>query len=92
MHKIRILDNKGILVEANFIFSFHCTDTKKNYVALDYQKQVFDKTSTYNNLDILEISKEENNTIYIADIPDSDWEKVKYALQNDVFANINTFK
>ena len=46
----------GNVIEANFVLAFHCDETNKTYVAIDYQKQIFEKNSHYNNLDILEVS------------------------------------
>lgn len=89
MNKITIIDNNGNIVNANTILSFHCKSTLKNYIVLDNKKDIFEKQSKYNNLDILEITKENSNEIHVANIPEEDWGKVKYAIQNEIFANFN---
>lgn len=78
----------GNVIEANFILAFHCDDTNKTYVAIDYQKQIFEKNSNYNNLDILEVIKEVKDGLVLSDIPDDEWPLVKKALQYKIFANI----
>ena len=85
-----IIDQKtNNLLNIKIIFSFTCPKTKKKYVAFDFQNSVFSNTSSYDNLDILEIIKEESNKIYVSEIEDSEWENVKHALQYDIFSNIN---
>lgn len=88
MQKLKVIDKTGNSVNIELVFSFHCKKTKKNYVALDYKKNIFQPNSSYNNLDLLEIVKEEANTIYVSEIEESEWEDVKYALQYEIFSNI----
>ena len=40
MRKIRVKDDQGNVIDANFILAFHCEETNKTYVAIDYQKQI----------------------------------------------------
>lgn len=87
---MKVIDAKtGNFLEMNLVFSFICPKTKRKYVALDFQKAIFEKNSSYNNLDILEITKEDVNKIYVSEIEDSEWENVKHALQYDIFSNLN---
>lgn len=88
MQKINVIDKSGNYLDVDLVFAFHCKKTKKNYVALDYKKNVFEKNSSYNNLDLMEIVREEAKTIYISEIEDSEWEDVKYALQYEIFSSI----
>ena len=84
-----VIDEKtGNPLDIKIIFSFICPKTQKKYVAFDFQKNIFDKNSSYNNLDILEIKEIKNNTVYVSEIQDSDWENVKYTLQHEIFSNI----
>ena len=41
MDNIYISDMEGNKIDAKLIFSFHCDETSKKYIAIDYQKQVF---------------------------------------------------
>jgi len=86
MDKINILDNKGNPLKAKIVFAFSCNEIDKSYVALDYKKRVFDPNCTYNNLDIFEIAGEANS-LYLANISDSDWNIVKDYIQNQIFSN-----
>ena len=77
MRKIRVKDDQGNVIDANFILAFHCEETNKTYVAIDYQKQIFEKNSNYNNLDILEVLKEARDGLVLTDIPEEEWPHVK---------------
>ncbi|MCI8276560.1 MAG: DUF1292 domain-containing protein [Clostridia bacterium] len=88
MDNIYISDMEGNKIDAKLIFSFHCDETSKKYIAIDYQKQVFEKNSRYSNLDILEVIKEGKNSIYVTNIKDNEWDTVKKALQYKIFASI----
>ena len=88
MQKINVMDKSGNSLEVDLVFAFYCKKTNKNYVALDYKKNVFEKNSSYNNLDLLEIVKEDKKAIYVSEIKDSEWDDVKYALQYEIFSNI----
>ena len=88
MRKIIVKDDLGNVIEANFVLAFICEETNKTYVAIDYQKQIFEPNSNYNNLDILEVVKEARNGLVLSDISDEEWPIVKKALQFKIFANI----
>ena len=92
MRKIKVKDEQGNVIDANFILAFICDDTNKTYVAIDYQKQIFEKNSNYNNLDILEVIREDPNGLVLTDIRDDEWPLVKKALQYKIFANIKETK
>lgn len=92
MRKITVKDSEGNVIEANFILAFTCDDTHKTYVAIDYQKEIFEKNSSYNNLDILEVLKEAKDGLVLTDISDEEWPLVKKALQYKIFANIKDAK
>ena len=84
-----IIDAKtNKILDIEIVFSFICPNTKRKYVAFDFQKNIFEKNSSYNNLDILEITKEESNLIYVSEIEDNEWDNVKHALQYQIFSNI----
>ena len=87
MNKITIIDNNGNIIDAEFILSFHCKSTLKNYIVIDNKNKIFEKNSKYNNLDILEITKESASEIFVSNIPDSDWNEVKYSILNEIFSS-----
>lgn len=89
MKAIRIFNTDKKLQDMELVFSFTCNENGKNYVAINNKDLIFEDTSRYANLDILEIIKEKGNTIYVSDIPDDDWDTVKKALQFKVFAKLN---
>ena len=90
---MNIVDKKtGKALDINIVFSFVCPKNKKKYIAFDFQKHIFDKNSTYNNLDILEVSRESANIIEVSEINDSEWNDVKYSLQHEIFSNIKNNK
>lgn len=83
---INIVDKDNFKIEANLIFSFSIND--KKYIVLDYFAPLFNDESKYNNLNIFEVSKIEENTIHVSDINENDWKKVKDFLQERIFDNI----
>ena len=87
MNKIIINDNNGNIIDADLVLSFHCKSTLKNYVIIDNKNKIFEKQSKYNNLDILEITKESSSEIIVSNIPDDEWKEVKYSIQNEIFSN-----
>ena len=89
MDKIKILNTNGEFLNMELAFSFTCHANSKNYVALVNNDAIFEKNSRYANIDIFEIVKNNSNRIYVSDIPDSDWENVKKALQYTIFAKMN---
>lgn len=88
MDNIYISDTQGNEVDAKLVFSFFCTETQKKYIAIDYQKQIFEKNSKYSNLDILEVVKEAKNRVLVTNIDENEWDTVKKALQFKIFATI----
>lgn len=86
--KILIKDEKGNTIHADVVAVFTCAKNNKEYVALNNGDLVFSQDSSYNNLDILEIIKEENNTFFVSNIPDNEWDAVKDTLINEIFAKI----
>lgn len=89
MEKIEILNEDGQILNMELAFAFSCKENSKNYVALVNKNTIFEKNSRYSNIDIFEVIKNNINKIYVSDIPDSDWENVKRALQYNVFAKMN---
>ena len=86
---MKVIDQKtGNSLDMKIVFAFTCPKTKRKYVALDFKKEIFDKNSSYNNLDILEITREEVNKLYVSEIEDGEWDNVKSALQYEIFSNI----
>lgn len=88
MYSLKIFNNEEKQIDANIVFAFHCDETGKKYVAMDYQKHIFEPNSSYSNLDILEIKKEENKNLYITNISEEEWPAVKRSLQVKVFASV----
>lgn len=89
MNQVKIINAKKEVLDMELIFSFTCKENGKNYVAINNKDEIFENNSRYANLDILEIIQEKSNAIVVSDIPDSDWDIVKHALQYNVFAKMN---
>ena len=70
-------------------FSFNCKENDKNYVALNNKDDIFEPNSRYANIDIFEVVQTKGKYIYVSDIPSSEWDMVKKALQYNVFAKMN---
>ena len=86
---MKVINQKnGKSLNLKIIFSFICPKTKKKYVVFDLPQNIFDKNSPYNHLNLLEISKEESNSIYVSEIKDSEWNIIKHTLQHEIFSNI----
>jgi uncharacterized protein YrzB (UPF0473 family) len=90
MKKISIFDYKGNPKKANLIIAFSSTETNKNYVVIDNEDLVFSENSSFNNLDVLEVVKEENNEYYLSNIPDSDWDAVQNTMIKEIFSKIKS--
>ena len=90
MQKISIFNYRGNAIKAKFVFSFTCPETGKNYIAINNSELVFSENSSYNNLDILEITKEENQEYFVSDIPDEDWEAVQNTMIQEIFSKIKS--
>ena len=79
-----IRENK--IINAKLIFSFSIN--KKKYIVLDFPLPIFTDNSKYNNLNVVEIYKTEENKIYVQDIKENEWKKIKDFLQENIFNNI----
>lgn len=90
MKKISILNYKGYPIQANLVLAFYCSETAKKYIAIDNSDLVFSENSSYNNLDILEITKEENNKYFVSNIPENEWEAVKNTMLQEFFSKIKS--
>lgn len=88
MENILIKDIKGNKIAAKFVLAFNSTKTQKTYIVLDNSDIVFSNESSYNNLDVFEVNREENNIYYVSDIPDSEWNDVKENLIEAFFSKI----
>ena len=89
MDNIQILNKHGESLKMELIFSFTCQENGKNYVALNNKDEIFEPGSRYANIDIFEIVQTNGKYIYVSNIPDSEWDLVKKALQFNVFAKMN---
>ena len=83
MNKIIMLDNNNFKVDAKLIFSFTCFN--KKYVVLNYKQNLFEENSKYTNLNIFEIYKIKGNKIYLSNVDEKDWNKIKDFLQEKIF-------
>ena len=83
---INIIDENNFKIDAKLIFSF--SNSNKKYVVLDYTLPLFNEESKYNNLNIFEISKIEENNIYVKDIDENDWKEIKDFMQKEIFDKI----
>lgn len=88
MQNIIIKNEKGNIVSAEFILSFYSDETKKNYIVLNNSELVFTKESTYNNLEVFEITKEDDDVFYISDILDEEWEIIQNLMIKEIFSKI----
>lgn len=88
MENYIIKDKNGHIVSAELVIAFFSDETKKNYVALNNHDSVFSENSSYNNLDVFEIIKEENNVFYVSNISDNEWEIVKDTLIKKILSKI----
>lgn len=88
MDKILITDIKGNIISSEFIVSFYSDETKKTYIVLNNSDKVFSENSSYNNLDVFEIIKEENNIFYVSDIPENEWQIVQDTMLKEFFSKI----
>ena len=79
---IKIIDENNFKIDAELVFSFSIIE--KKYVILNYSQSLFEDNSKYNNLNIFEISKIENDKIYVSDVKESDWQEIKDFLNNEI--------
>lgn len=85
-NNINIIDKNNFKIDAELVFSFSIEE--KKYIVLDYALPLFNDDSKYNNLNIFEISKIEENTIHVSDINEDEWKRIKDFLQEKIFDNI----
>lgn len=83
MNKIIMLDKNNYKVDAKLIFSFTYLD--KKYAVLKYNQNLFADNSKYSNLNVFEIYKIDNNKVYLSDIKEENWEKIKDFLKKEIF-------
>lgn len=88
MDNIRFFNIKGQRINADFIFALTVPALNKTYVALNNGDLVFSEDSSYNNLDILELVKEDGNNFYVTDTKEEDWDLVKQAIIDDLLSKI----
>lgn len=89
MKKISIINYKGIPQKADLVLAFTC-ENGKNYVAINNGDIVFSQNSAYNNLDILEVVKEDKDEYYVSNVLDEDWEAVQNTMINEFFSKIKS--
>ena len=90
MQKISIFNYKGTPIKAELVLAFTCSETGKQYVAINNGDLVFSNDSSYNNLDILEITNEANQEYFVSDIPENEWSAVQNTLIKEVFSKIKS--
>lgn len=90
MKKFLFYNYQGKPIKADLVFTFTCKETGKNYIAINNGDLVFSEGSSYNNLDILEIVKEQAGRCYVTNVLDNEWEFVKESMLNNIFAKIKT--
>ena len=88
MENIRFFDIKGNRIMAELIFALNVPTLNKTFVAINNDNLVFDEKSSYNNLDILELIKEDGNSFYVTDVKDEDWDFVKQTVIDELLSKI----
>lgn len=88
MENIRFFDIKGQRIKADFIFALTVPELNKTYIALNNGDLVFSEKSSYNNLDILELVKEDGNNFYVTDVKEQDWDLVRQAIIDELLSKI----
>lgn len=88
MKKISIFNYQGKPIQATLIIAFTCSENGKNYIVLNNENFVFSENSSYNNLDILEVIKEDNNVYTVTNISDNDWEAIQKTMIEEIFSKI----
>jgi len=88
MENIRFFNIKGQRINADFVFALTVPELNKTFVALNNSDLVFSDDSSYNNIDILELVKEDGNNFYITDIKDEDWDLVKQTVIDELLSKI----
>lgn len=88
MDNIEFFDKNGNRMIAEFILALQIPSLNKTFVAINNGDLIFDETSSYNNLDILELTNEDGNSFYVSDVQEEDWEIVKQAFIDELFSKI----
>ena len=83
-------DMENNSLNLRLIASFNCPSTKKNYVIIDNQNKIFNSSSNYNNLDVLEIASFTGNDLKLKEIPEEEWQSVKNFIYEGIFGKIKT--
>lgn len=90
MKKILFYNYQGKPIKADLVFAFDCKETGKKYIAINNSDLVFSENSSYNNLDILEIVREQADRCYVANPPAEEWEAIQESMLNNIFAKIKS--
>ena len=88
MNNLIFLDEKGNKFSAELIFALTVPQLNKTFIALNNSDLVFNKESSYNNLDILELIREENNSFFVSDVLEEDWDLVKQTIIDELLSKI----
>ena len=90
MKKILFYNYQGKPIKADLVFAFTCKETNKNYIVVNNSDLVFSENSSYNNLDILEVIKEQADRCYVTNVLDSQWNVVQEYMLNEIFATLKS--
>ena len=82
----RIIDKNNYTIDAKVVFCFDIDYTQ--YVVLNYDKSIFEQNSKYDDLNVFEITKTEEDKVYVDDVKKYEWKKIKDFLNNKIFSNL----
>jgi hypothetical protein len=90
MPKNSFIDMNRNSLNIDLVLSFICPETKKCYAVINNGNKIFDKSSKYENLDVLEIASHVGNNIMLKPVEPSEWGTVKDFFYQNICGNIKS--
>lgn len=90
MAKNNFIDMNRNSLDLNLVLSFICPDTKKCYAVISNENKIFDKSSKYENLDVLEVASHNGNNMVLKAVNADEWPVVKDFIFNKICSNIKS--
>ena len=90
MAKNSFIDLNRNSLGLELVLSFICPETKKCYVVISNSNKIFDPSSKYENLDVLEVASHTGSNIVLRPVPPQEWNIVKEFFYQNICGSIKS--